>query len=183
MAVLLSEIFAFLIILLVLYRYVWPVLSRMATRQQDTIQAQVDASETAERDLEESQRRFESALVEARDEVAKIRDTARADAERIREELREQADREVQRIRQRGAEQLIAQRDQTVRQLQGEMGGLMMALAERIIVESLSHDERRVSTVDHFLDELDQMAGSETNEVGARLSVASSMSSTSGSRA
>jgi hypothetical protein len=63
------------------------------------------------------------------------------------------------------------------------MGGLMMALAERIIVESLSHDERRVSTVDHFLDELDQMAGSETNEVGARLSVASSMSSTSGSRA
>lgn len=183
MAVLLSEIFAFLIILFVLYRYVWPILSRMATKQQDTISQQVDASEEAERDLDEAQRRFESALAEARDEVAKIRDTARSDAERIREELREQAEREVERIRQRGEEQLIAQRDQTVRQLQGEMGGLMMALTERIIVESLSHDERRVSTVDHFLDELDQMVGSGTDRVGDRESADSLMSSTSGSRA
>ncbi|MDQ3579865.1 MAG: F0F1 ATP synthase subunit B [Actinomycetota bacterium] len=183
MSVLLSEIFAFLIIVFVLYRYVWPVLARMATKQQDAIAEQVEASEAAERNLEEAQRRLESALAEARDEVAKIRDNARADAERIREELREQADREVERIRQRGEEQLIAARDQTARQLQGEMGGLVMALAERIIVESLSHDERRVSTVDHFLDELDQMAGSDADTVDDRQPMASSLSPTSGSRA
>jgi len=183
MAVLISEIFAFLIILFVLYRYVWPILSRMATKQQDAISQQVDASEQAQRDHEEARRRFESALAEARDEVAKIRDTARADAERLREELREQADREVERIRQRGAEQLIAQRDQTVRQLQGEMGGLMMALTERILVESLSDDDRRVSTVDRFLDELDQMSGSETDRVDDRESADPSVSTTSGSQA
>lgn len=163
MAVLLSEIFAFLIILYVLYRYVWPILSRMATRRQEAIQQQVDDSEEAVRNFEQAQQRLESALAEARDEVAKIRDTARADAERLREELREQAENEVERIRQRGQEQLVAQRDQTVRQLQGDFGGLLMQVAERIVVESLSDGERKVSTVDRFLDELDQMAASGTD--------------------
>ncbi len=164
MAVLISEIFAFLIILFVLYRYVWPLLSRMATQRQDTVQRQVEDSEQAARDLEQAQRRLDSALTEARGEAARIRDDARAAASRIRAELREQADREVERIRQRGAEQLVAQRDQTVRRLQAEIGGLSMQLAERIIVESLSDDERKAATVDRFLDELDQMAGPETDQ-------------------
>ncbi|MBA3799426.1 MAG: F0F1 ATP synthase subunit B [Geodermatophilaceae bacterium] len=163
MAVLISEIFAFLIIVFVLYRYVWPILSGMATKQQDAIQQKVDESEEAARKLELGQRRFDSALAEARDEVAKIRDTARADAERIQEELREQADREVERIRQRGEEQLVAQRDQTKRQLQTEIGGLLMQLTERIIDESLSDDKGKRSTVDRFLDELEQMGGSGTD--------------------
>lgn len=172
MAVILSEIFAFLIILFVLYRYVWPILSRMANKQQDAIQQKVDDSEQAARNFEQAQRRFESALAEARGEAARIRDNARADAERIREELREQADREVERIRQRGEEQLVAERDQTVRQLQAEVGGLLLQLAERIIVEALSDDERKASTVDRFLDELDQMAGAETDESDTRESLA-----------
>jgi len=162
MDILIAEIFAFLIILFVLYRYVWPILASMAGKRQDAIQQQVEDSEEAARNLELAQSRLESALAEARGEVARLRDTARADADRIREELREQADREVERIRQRGQEQLIAQRDQTVRQLRAEVGVLLMQLAERLIVESLSDDDARVSTVDQFLDELDQMAASST---------------------
>lgn len=168
-ATLLSEIFAFLIILFVLYRFVWPILSGMATKQQDVIQQKVEDSEQAARSLEENRLRFESALAEAREEVAKIGDTARADAERIRAELREQADQEVERIRQRGEEQLVAQRDQAVRQLQEETGGLLIQLAEQIIVDSLSDDERKAATVDRFLDELDQMAGSGSGTDRARV--------------
>ena len=159
MAVLLSEIFAFLVILFVLYRYVWPILSGMASKRQDVIQQQVEESEEAARNLENAQRRLESALAEARGEVARLRDTARADAERIREELQEQAERESERIRQRGEEQLVASRDQTVRQVRAEIGELMMALTERITIESLSDDERKAATVNQFLDELDQMSG------------------------
>ena len=163
MAVLLAESFGFLIILFVLYRYVWPILARMATQRQDAIQQQVEASEEAARNLEQAQRRLESALAEAAEEAARIREIARTDAERIREELREQADLEVERIRQRGEEQLLAQRDQAVRQLRDEIAGLLIELTEQIIVESLSDEERKISTVDRFLDELDQMAGARTD--------------------
>lgn len=162
MDLLLAESFGFLIILFVLYRYVWPILSGMASKRQDVIQQQVEDSDEATRNLEDAQRRLESALAEARGEVARIRDTARADAERIREELHEQAEREAERIRQRGEEQLVAMRDQTVRQVRAEIGELMMALTERITVEALSEDERKAATVNQFLDDLDQMVGPNT---------------------
>ncbi|MGI8627305.1 MAG: F0F1 ATP synthase subunit B [Geodermatophilaceae bacterium] len=168
MDVLLAESFGFLIILFVLYRYVWPILSGMATKRQDTIAQQVEESEAAARNLEDAQRRLESALAEARGEVARIRDTARADAERIREELHEQAEREAERIRQRGEEQLVASRDQAVRQVRAELGELMLALTERITVESLSDEDRKASTVNQFLDELDEMAGPATEGDGER---------------
>lgn len=157
MAVLISELVAFAVILFVLYRYVWPVVARMARARQDSIQQQVDDSEEAARRREEAQRRLDTAVAESRDEAARMRDDARADATRIREELQEQADREVERIKQRGEEQLLAQRDQTVRRLRTEIGGLSMRLAEQLIAESLSSDERRSATVDAFLVDLDGM--------------------------
>lgn len=159
LAVLLSEIFAFLIILFVLYRYVWPLLRPMVRQRQDAIQQQVDDAEEATRTLKEAEERYESALATARTEVARIRDDARADASRISEELRAQADREVERIRQRGEEQLVAQRDVTVRQLRAEIGALSLETAHRMIVESLSDDDRKRDTVDRFLAELDEMPG------------------------
>lgn len=154
---LIAEIVAFLLVVFLLYRYVWPYLRRMMEQRQDAVQEQVDASEEAARRLREAEERYESALAEAHAEAARIRDDSRADAQRIREELREQAEREVERIRQRGEEQLAAQREQTVRHLRAEIGGLSMQLAERLVVESLADDDRKRSTVDGFLDELDGM--------------------------
>ncbi len=81
-----------------------------------------------------------------------------ADA-RVRERwLRAQAEEEAARIRQRGEEQISAAREQAVRQLRGEIGGLSVQLAERLIADSLADEARRSATVDAFLAELDAMA-------------------------
>ena len=166
MAVIIVELLAFALVLLVLYRWVKPLVQQMVRDRQDTIQQQVEASEEATRRLQEAHRRFEHAEAEARKEVAKIRDDARADATRIAEELREQADREVERIRQRGQEQLAAQRDQMARGLQAELGGQSMQLAERIVVDVLADDRRKSATVDGFLSDLEAMVP-RTSEVTA----------------
>lgn len=155
--VLLSEVFAFLIIVYVLYRYVWPLIKKMARDRQSMIQQQVDDAEEATRRLEEAHQRFDAAVEEARQEAARIRDDARADAHRLREELKEQAEREVERIRQRGEEQLVAQRDQIVRRLRAEIGALSLEKAQRLIVESLAEEGARSATVDGFLDDLDRV--------------------------
>ncbi len=158
MAHLLAEVFAFLVLVFVLYRWVWPLLKRMMEQRQETIQRQVEESEEAERKLQEAEERLEKALAEAREEAAMIRDGARADAQRIREELRVQAEQEVERIRQRGEEQLAAQRDQTVRRLRAEIGALALDNAESMVVEALEDEGRRRVTVDWFLDDLEGMA-------------------------
>jgi F-type H+-transporting ATPase subunit b len=157
MAILISEIFAFLVILFVLYRFVWPLVKKMTGDRQDAVQKQVEESEEAARRLEEAQQRLEAAEAEARNEAARIRDDARADSTRIHEELTEQAHREVERIKQRGQEQLAAQREQMIRTLRSELGGQSMLLAERVVVDLLSDDRRRSATVDSFLGELESM--------------------------
>lgn len=167
MATLIAELFGFVVILLVLYRYVLPVLKRMVRARQDVIQKQVDEAEEATRMLERAQQRFESAVAQAREEAARIRDDARADAQLIRDELVEQAEREVERIRQRGEEQLAAQREQVVRRMRADLGGLAMRLAEHMVVEILSDDARRVSTIDRALDEIDALPEQRVSAVGA----------------
>ncbi len=159
MAILIAELVGFVVVLAVLYRLVVPLVKNMVAQRQVTIQQQVDDAEEATRKLEAAERSFESAIAEARTEAAGIRDDARADATRIGEELKAQAEQEVERIKQRGVEQLTAQRDQVVRQLRAELGALSMQLAEQVVVQVLSDDARKSSTVDRFLDEIDQMPG------------------------
>jgi ATP synthase F0 subunit b len=158
MATLIAELVGFLVILFVIYRFVWPLIGKMVAGRQQVIQQQVDDSEAAAQALAAAEKRFETAVAEARDEAARIRDDARADATRIREELTDQAEREVERIRQRGEEQLVALRDQVVRQLRAELGGLSMQLAERVVHDSLADEGRKSASVDHFLDQLEQIS-------------------------
>ena len=157
MAVFIAELFGFVVMIWVLYRYVVPPVQSMVKTRQDTIQQQVEAAEAAAEQYREAEQKLESAIADARTEGARIRDDARADASRIREELVEQAEREVARMRQRGEEQLAAHRDLLVRRLRGELGGQSMDLAERIVVQNLSDDASRSASVDTFLDELEAM--------------------------
>ncbi|GEL24350.1 hypothetical protein PSU4_33040 [Pseudonocardia sulfidoxydans NBRC 16205] len=152
-----AQLVAFVIVLLVLWRFVLPVLSKMVKARQDTVQQQVDEAEEATRKLNEAQGKLDSAVEEARQEAARIRDDARADATRIHDELVEQARQEVERIKARGGDQLAAQRDQVVRQMRAELGAQSMGLAEKLVVESLSDESARRASVDDFLDDIDRL--------------------------
>jgi F-type H+-transporting ATPase subunit b len=162
-----AELVAFVIILYVLWKYVVPPLSKSLQERQEIVRKQVQDAEDAARRLQEAEERFNQALAEARTEAAKIRDGARADGERIRQELREQANAEVERIRQRGEEQLSTQREQVVRQLRGELGGLAVQLAERLIGRELSDDDGKRSTVDRFLEQLEETPAKRSGEIAA----------------
>lgn len=149
-----AELVAFLVLVFLLYKYVWPMLKRSAEQKQDEVQRQVEESDRAASDLDEARRRYEQAVADASAEAARIRDDARADAERIREELRAQAEREVERIKQRGQEELAAERDQVVRSLRAEIAKLSLETAQRKVTESLHEEGARTASVDRFLDEL-----------------------------
>lgn len=159
MATTIAEIVGFLVMVFVLYRYAWPYAKKMLDDRQALVSRQVEEAREAEESLTEARRRHDSAVAEAEKEASRIRDDARADATRIREELQQQADQDVERIKQRGQEQLAAQRDQSVRGLRTEIGGLSMQLAQRIIAESMADEGQKAASVDTFLDELDGLGG------------------------
>jgi F-type H+-transporting ATPase subunit b len=162
-ATIIVELLIFLVIFWVIWRYAVPPLKRAMTERQEMIRRQIEESQQARTRLQEAEARYSEALAEARVEAAKIRETARADAQEIKDEMRQQAEQEVARIRQRGEEQLATQRGQVVRELRSELGELAVALAGRIVGESLADDARRAGTVDRFLDELHGMAAPDSS--------------------
>ncbi|HEY4022611.1 MAG TPA: F0F1 ATP synthase subunit B [Pseudonocardiaceae bacterium] len=160
------EIIGIVLVIVVIWRYVWPRITKATKAQQELIRAQIKASEEATAQLAEAERRYSDAVNEARIEAAKIRDGARADAERIVVEMREQAEREVARIKQRGEEDLVQQRQQVIRELRVRIGELSVDLASRLVTEHLSTEAQRAATVDLLLGELEQMAGSTAGSKG-----------------
>jgi len=150
------ELVLFLIVLLVLYRFVVPPLRRALDEREAMLRKQAEDRQLAARTLQQAQERYETELAEARAQAASIRDEARADAARVRAGLREQADQEVERIQRQGARELAAQRAQTLSQLRTELDGLSTRLAEQVTGQSLADDRGRQSTVDRFLADLEQ---------------------------
>ena len=150
-ATFIAELVAFLIILGVLARYVFPFVQRATRERQEMIAKQVADSEEAQAKLADAERAYQSALNEARTEAAQIRENARAEAQRTVEELRTQALEEQSRIVARGEEQLAAQRAAIVRELRAEIGTLAVELSEKIVSERLSGEAQVSATVDAFL--------------------------------
>lgn len=160
-------IVAFAILLFVLNKYAVPRFEAMYAERTDAIEGGIKRAQEAQEQAERLKAEYEEQIAGLRAEAARIRDDARAEGAQIKAELRAQAEEEAARIRQRGEEQLAAAREQAVRQLRGEVGGLSVQLAERLIGESLADDARRSATVDAFLVELDAMAeGRETAPAG-----------------
>lgn len=149
---------AFLLLLWLLSRTILPQFEKIYAERTDKIEGGLKRAEEAQEQANALKKQYEEQLAGLRAEAARIRDDARAEGQQIKAELRAQAEEEAARIRQRGEEQLAAQREQVVRQLRGEIGGLSVQLAERIIGQSLADDARRRGTVDDFLAELDGLA-------------------------
>ncbi|TQM14995.1 F0F1 ATP synthase subunit B [Pseudonocardia kunmingensis] len=148
---------AFLLLLFVLWKTVFPQFEKIYAERTDKIEGGLKRADEAQQEANDLKRQYEEQLAGLRAEAARIRDDARAEGQQIKSELRAQAEEEAARIRQRGEEQIAAAREQAVRQLRGEIGGLSVQLAERIIGDSLADDTRRSATVDSFLAELDGM--------------------------
>lgn len=150
-------IIAFALLLFVLNKYAVPRFEALYEERTDAIEGGLKRAQETQEQADRLKAEYEAQIAGLRAEAARIRDDARAEGTQIKAELRAQAEEEAARIKQRGEEQIAAAREQAVRQLRGEIGGLSVQLAARLIGRELSDTEARRSTVDSFLAELDGM--------------------------
>jgi F-type H+-transporting ATPase subunit b len=137
------ELIIFVIVLLVLGWYVAPAIGKALRDRDEMIKREAEESQQATEKLAAAQARFAEALAEARAESGRIKETARADGQRTLDELREQASTEVAAIGRRGGEELAAQREQALRELQPHVRELGTILASRVVGDDLAVSEAR----------------------------------------
>jgi F-type H+-transporting ATPase subunit b len=154
-ATFLVELLAFVLILIVLGRWVIPPINKVMEERQARIQRQFEESQEAQARAEAAEQKYRAALTDARHEAARLREEAREQGAAIIAEMREQAGAEAQRILAHAHNQLEAERQQVMHQMRTELGGLATTLAERIIGESLHDGGRQERTVERFIDDLE----------------------------
>src|SRR5262252_7951409 len=137
----LTELIVGLVTFGIIFYALWKIL---LPRLNKTLAERTDAIEGGLQRAEETQAEADRTLTAYREQLAE----ARHEAARLREEAREQ-----------GA-QIEADRQQALQSLKGEVGGLAVDLASRVVGESLTDEARQRRIVERFLDELDQQAES-----------------------
>ena len=148
---------AFLILLVLMYRTVWPSVDKAFKDRRANIEGKLEEAEREREEADQLLERYRRRLRDAEDETQRILEEARANAERVRRELRAKAEEEAGRELERARQVIRSERDQAISQLRNEVGTLAVELATRVVGDSLDR-ERQLRLVDQYIDELGNQA-------------------------
>jgi F-type H+-transporting ATPase subunit b len=144
---------AFVILLFLMYRTVWPGVNKAYADRRANIEGKLEQAEKERAEAEKLLEQYKERLAAAEEETQRILDEARASAERVRKDLVGKAEADAERQLERARQAIRSERDQAIRQLRGEVGSLAVELATRVVGESLDRD-RQLRLVDRYIDQL-----------------------------
>ena len=148
---------AFLLLLFLMYRTVFPSINKAFKDRRANIEGKLEQAEREREEAEQLLEHYRRRLRDAEDETQRILEEARSNAERVRRDLLAKAETDAGRELDRARQAIRAERDQAIRQLRNEVGTLAVELATRVVGDSLDR-ERQLRLVDEYIDELGTQA-------------------------
>jgi F-type H+-transporting ATPase subunit b len=154
-----AEIIVGLIAFGILYyfvaKFVVPRFEKAFAERTEAIEGGLAKAEVAQAEAAAALEQYQAQLADARGEAGQIREEARAQGAAILAEMRQQAQAESDRLVANAQSQIEAERAAAVASLHAEVGTLASQLAEKIVGESLSDDERQQRVIDRFIADLE----------------------------
>jgi F-type H+-transporting ATPase subunit b len=148
---------AFLLLLFLMYRTVFPSINKAYKDRRANIEGKLEQAEREREEAEQLLEHYRRRLRDAEDETQRILEEARSNAERVRRDLLAKAETDAGRELDRARQAIRAERDQAISQLRNEVGTLAVELATRVVGDSLDR-ERQLRLVDEYIDELGTQA-------------------------
>jgi len=148
---------AFLLLLFLMYRTVFPSINKAYKDRRANIEGKLEQAEREREEAEQLLEHYRRRLRDAEDETQRILEEARSNAERVRRDLLAKAEGDAGRELDQARQAIRAERDQAIRQLRNEVGTLAVELATRVVGDSLDR-ERQLRLVDEYIDELGTQA-------------------------
>jgi F-type H+-transporting ATPase subunit b len=145
-----AEVIAFVLMILILGRWAYPVIIRVAEERQRQISEQLAAAERSRRDAEDRLHDAEASLQQARGRAAEIIEGAGRSGEQLRAELRARADEEARRIAESARREIDAERQKAIDSVRGEVADLVVAATEKVVGEALD-DQRHRALIDRAI--------------------------------
>jgi F-type H+-transporting ATPase subunit b len=131
------EVLAFVAMIMVLARCVYPRVSAAAYARVDAIKAQQDAAERARQEAERRLSDVEAGLQEARGRATSMVDEAARSGERARAELRASTEAEAAHEVEGARADIEEERRKLIDSVRGEVPALVASAAEKVVGEPL----------------------------------------------
>jgi F-type H+-transporting ATPase subunit b len=162
---LITGLIAFFIVFGLLAKLLLPRIQTTLAERTDAIEGGLKRAEDAQTEAAKLLDQYRTQLSEARHEASRLREEAKQQGAQIIAEMREQGQAEYARLTAAAQAQIENEKQQALTSLRAEIGALSVELASRVVGESLENEARQRRTVDRFLEQLDEQAG--TAEVKA----------------
>ena len=146
---------AFFIVFGVLAKVALPKIKVALEARSEAIEGGLRKAEEAQAEAQRALEEYRAALASAREEAAAIRTQAQADRAAIVEEARAEARTAAAAVTAQAEAQLAAERAQATSQLTRQVGEVAVALAGKVVGQTLTDDARVKATVDTFLADLE----------------------------
>jgi F-type H+-transporting ATPase subunit b len=138
-----SQLIAFLVLVVVLQRFVWPVMLRTLDKRTLTIQEGVENAERARRELAEAEQRIAAMMNEARVEAQRTLEQARKAGERVRAEIEAEARDRAQKTVEQAQARIQQEIAQARTELRKQVADLAILAAGQVIGRSLDSATNR----------------------------------------
>jgi F-type H+-transporting ATPase subunit b len=147
---------AFAVLFFFMAKWVFPRLNQTLEARRERIQGELEKAEQTRREADQILTEYRQQLADSRDEANRIIEEARNTAESMRREMLARAEQENQAVLARAQEEIRAERDRVFQELKSQVGELSLALAGKVVGESLDRD-RHLRLVDDYIEELSSM--------------------------
>jgi F-type H+-transporting ATPase subunit b len=131
---------SFLVLLAALWKFGLPAVTKMSNERTARIKAAIDEAELAKSESQTVLADYQRQLADARNEAGRIVEEARQQAEQVRRDLTARAEADAAELRARNAEQIAAEAGRVQGELQQQVAGLAIDLAERVVGASLDRE-------------------------------------------
>ena len=133
----------FIILLIVLGKFGWPMFEGVLTKRETAIKEALDKSEEARQESERLLEEYKKQLAEAKSQAQQIVADAKTTGEAVKADITAKAQAEADGMIEKARAAIEAEKRAAVSELQGSAADLSVAVAKRIIGEDLSDDDHR----------------------------------------
>jgi F-type H+-transporting ATPase subunit b len=145
---------AFAVIFFVLAKYGFPAITNMVEERKKYIDESLKKAHEASERLENIKQEGEAILQEAREKQAQILKEAAETREAIVEKAQEKAREESSRLLEDARIQIVAEKQNAIRDIRSQVAELSVQIAEKILRNKLSTDAAQMEMIDRLLDEI-----------------------------
>jgi F-type H+-transporting ATPase subunit b len=133
----------FVVLLLVLGKFVWPPILQGLQNREQKIADDLRHAQTAANEATQTLKKYQEQLAEAQAEAGRMIEQGRADAQRIAAGLKDQTQSEIDQMKQRAEADIQAATQRALGDIHAQAATLATAVAGRILEREIRGDEHQ----------------------------------------